>query len=195
MASEKEERYARVARAVAHQLVHGRPEGVRVSSVARRARVSRPWVYKYFGADPAALLQFAVREFGAAFAELERVAPEAGTWRSSVLEGMRRGLRDAQAAPWCVALYFRYRYDPGVMGEGVRAIEESHRAKFLAELPADLRTDPAGAARFCEFVHAARWGVFHRWIDPSFRAAYTEDDAVAEFARAVDHYLAEVRGR
>ena len=54
--SPKAERFGRVARAVVELLLHGEPSSVTVSAVARRAGVSRPWIYKYVGKERGELL-------------------------------------------------------------------------------------------------------------------------------------------
>ena len=62
MPKSKEERYADVARVVAGLLLRAGPDAVRVSTVARLAGVSRPWLYKYLGGEPDDLIRYAVRD-------------------------------------------------------------------------------------------------------------------------------------
>ena len=72
MPDTKDARFARVAEAVVALLLRGGPDELRFVTLAREARVSRPWLYKYFGPDRDALLDFTVRTYGAAFAGVER---------------------------------------------------------------------------------------------------------------------------
>jgi AcrR family transcriptional regulator len=186
--STKEARFLAVAGAVAALVERGGASKVSVSAVARRAGVSRPWIYKYFGPDPDALVAHATTLYARQFSDLgrSRAAPDPASWRANIAEGTRDGLRDAVAAPWCVTLYFRHRHAPDAVGAAIREVEAAYVDRFLAELPPVLRRDPAAARRFVEVFTSGRLGAFHRWLDPAVRAAWTEDAMVAEILRPLD---------
>lgn len=186
--SSKEARFLQVAHAVAALVAQGGPKKVTVSAVARRAGVSRAWLYKYLGADPEALITHATTLFAAAFADLGRARPSTDptSWRDAVREATRDGLRDAVDAPWAVTLYFRHRHAPDAVGRAIREAEERHVEAFLADLPPTLRGDPAADRRFVAFFTASRLGAYHRWLDPAVRATTTEDEAVVEILRPLD---------
>src|SRR5262245_7576299 len=139
--STKEERFRAVAEAVAAIVSAAGVRKVTVSSVARRAHVSRAWIYKYVGDDPAILLSHAARLYALAFSDLARSrrAEDVGTWRALVAEATRDGLRDTLAAPWCVQLYFRHRHAPDPIGAAIRDVEERYVDVFVADLPPGLR--------------------------------------------------------
>ena len=184
----KEQRFRDVAEAVAALVSQGGPAKVTVSAVARRAGVSRPWIYKYFGQEPSALLTHAAKVYAEAFSDLgrSRRAADVPSWRSLLVETTRDGLRDAVVAPWCVQLYFRHRHAPDAVGETIRSVESNYVAQFLDEMPLGLRRDKAAARRFVEVFTAARLGVFHRWLDADFRAQHDEDDVIEELLRPLD---------
>lgn len=186
----KERRFDDVAEAVAALIAQGGPARVTVSAVARRAGVSRPWIYKYFGQDPAALVAHAVRRYAEAFSDLgrSRAAADVPAWRAHLAEATRDGLRDAVKAPWCVQLYFRHRHAPDVVGQTIRDVEQAYVERFLDEMPAGLCVDSSAARRFVEVFTAARLGVFHRWLDPEFRARLAEEDVVDEILRPLDSW-------
>lgn len=191
----KERRFDDVAEAVAALIAQGGPSRVTVSAVARRAKVSRPWIYKYFGQDPAALVTHAARLYAEAFSDLgrSRAAVDVPTWRHHLAEATRDGLRDAVLAPWCVQLYFRHRHAPDAVGQTIRDVESAYVDRFLAEMPAALRRDEVAARRFVEVFTAARLGVFHRWLDPDFRARHDEEAVVSELLRALDAWVSPAR--
>lgn len=193
--STKEQRFRAVAEAVAAIVSAGGARRVTVSAVARRAGVSRPWIYKYLGDDPAILLTHAARLYTEAFSDLARSrrADDAGAWRALVAEATRDGLRDTLAAPWCVQLYFRHRHAPDPIGEAIRDVERRYLQVFLDDLPAELRRDDARC--FAEAFLAARLGVYHRWLDPAVRARHTEDAVTAELLRPLDAWISERRAR
>jgi AcrR family transcriptional regulator len=188
-AGSKEARFHRVAWAVAVALVRGGPDGVRVAEVARRARVSRPWVYKYVGRDRAALVAFAVGLFGAAFAAPADGEPptDVAAWRAGLEAGTRKGLADVLVAPWCVLVYVRWRHAHGPLGDQLRAIEGRGVAELVARMPASIRGPDAVA--FATAFTGARVGMLHQWLDPAVRAALGEDRAVASAMGIVDAYL------
>ena len=183
----KEERYQRVARAVIAVLLRGGPSSLRYADVARRAGVSRPWIYKHFGRDPDALIAYAVRLFGEAFTEIDRPNHDEAVeaWRANVMEATRRGLRDTEAAPWAIELFFRFRHARDVLGEGLRDVERRHVEKFVADMPTKLRRRP-DARRFAEVFAAARLGVYHSWIASDRRG--DEDKLIAWLGALLDAY-------
>lgn len=188
----KEKRFRDVAQAVAGLVSNGGLAKVTVSAVARRAGVSRPWIYKYFGQEPDALVTHAARLYAEAFSDLgrSRASSDVPTWRAHLTEATRDGLRDAVLAPWCVQLYFRHRHAPDAVGQTIRDVEAAYVERFLDEMPRSLRADEPATRRFVEVFTAARLGVFHRWLDPEFRARHDEDAVVDEILRPLDAWCA-----
>lgn len=187
----KQARFERVAHAVVSTLLRGGPEALKVATIARRAGVSRAWIYKYFGSSHGDLLAFTAREFGAHFADLEasHAAPTVAAWRDGIREATRKGLRDTAAAPWLLTLRFRYRDDRSVLGETIRDLEARHREKFLRELPPKLASHPS-AARFSEVFTQARLGVYAWWRSPTTRDENDEDGVIDDLMGMLDSFIA-----
>jgi AcrR family transcriptional regulator len=160
-----EARFRRVALAVVAILIARGPTEIRIASVSRRSGVSRAWIYKQFGKDTTALLDFTIRELGAVFAgiDAELDSSSVNAWIDSVELETRRGFSDAQQAPWVPALYFRYRHTPGPLGDAVRVIETRHLRRFVDSMPDTLLTDRSGAHAFAEVFTAARLGAYAWW--------------------------------
>lgn len=188
--STKEQRYRDVAQAVAAIVSAGGVARITVSAVARRAGVSRPWIYKYLGDDPAVLVAHAAKLYAEAFSDLarSRKADDVPTWRALVIEATRDGLRDTLVAPWCVSLYFRHRHAPDPIGETIREVERRYLQVFVADLPQGLRG--AMAESFAEVFLATRLGVYHRWLDPAVRARWSEDVVLHELSAILDGWIA-----
>lgn len=191
--SSKEERFHKVAEVVAALVLRQGREGLKFATVARRSGVSRAWIYKYFGKDPAALVSFAIGLYGEAFTEMgtSRVASDLSEWRDIVHEATRKGLRDTLVAPWCIQVYFRHRHTPDEIGVAIRDIEARHIEHFLSGMPASLRGDLAAARRFVEIFMSSRLGAYHRWLDPAVRARITEEHAAVELLRPLDQFVRE----
>ena len=193
--SSKDERYHRVALAVVAILLHRRPQEVTVSAVARSAKVSRPWIYKYFGQETDSLIAFTVKYFGEAFNELDEAPIAHDTiedWRQYLVERTNKALDDVESAPWLMLLYFRYRHDGGAIGLAMREIEQLHLDRFVASVPPELKRR-RGVRRLTRFAHAfsaTRNGVYFRWVDPDERGAWNREELIEELMRPVDAFVA-----
>ncbi len=190
-ADPKAERFRRVAHAVVEILLQRGPSGIQISAVARRAGVSRAWIYKHFGNDTEALLDFTVRELGVILAGVERTPDDSSvsSWRRDIHLATREGLELAVAAPWGYALFFRYRHALGPLGEALREIEARHVSNFVATLPADLKGDPEAARAFALVFAAARLGVYAWWADPVIRDEVGIDRAVDQMMAMLDGFV------
>lgn len=187
----KEERFARVAEAVVALMLHRGPAEVKLATIARKAGVSRPWLYKYFGAEPQEIIAFTVRAWGTRFAELDHsnAAPDVAGWRENILRGTRRGLRDAAETPAVFELLVRHRNAAGPLGDAVREIEARHRATFVRDIPASLKRDPKAAERFALVYSQACTGLYQRWADPRMRAEHDEHAIADELMALVDAFI------
>lgn len=191
-AGSKEERYHRVADALVVTLLREGPLALRVATVARRADVSRAWIYKHFGSDTDALLAYAVGLFGDAFAEIgpSTAYEDVDGWRAGIRDATRRGLQDAERAPWCITLWMRYKLHPSTLGEALRDLQQRHLDRFLADMPLGLRKR-RDARPFSLAFQAARIGVYHLWLDDQVRSS-TEAEALC---RPLDDMLDGFVGR
>lgn len=161
----KEAKFHRVAWAVATSLLRKGEDGLRVSDVARRAGVSRAWVYKYFGHNTDDILLYALGLFGPAFAApVVAEVDDPAAWRATLHAGMLKGLQDVSRVPWCVAVYFRYRHGHGAFADALRAVEATELEGFHARMPEVLRRRP-DSRTFVHTFHAARMGVLFAGIE------------------------------
>lgn len=186
----KQERFERVCEAVLATLLRGGPDALSVSRLARRAGVSRAWIYKYVGADDEALLQAAARLVGDAFIDrdVSYATDDVAAWRGHISGATRKALDDTLRTPWLVELWFRYRFAPHALGAAIRDLETRHLDKFVAEMPRALRRDAARARRFAATFAAARLGAYHRWLDPAARG--DADETVADLMGMLDGFIA-----
>ena len=162
----KEAKFHRVAWAVATALLRKGEAGLRVSDVARRAGVSRAWIYKYFGRDTDDILRYALQLFGSAFAapSVEQ-GSDVDAWRRGLWVGLQKGIDDVQRVPWCVAVYFRYRHAHGPFADALRALEEQELARWWEKMPDRLRSR-SDSRPFVRTFHAARMGLLFAAIEP-----------------------------
>jgi AcrR family transcriptional regulator len=162
----KEAKFHRVAWAVATALLRKGEEGLRVADVARRAGVSRAWVYKYFGQNTHDILLYALRLFGPAFAAPSvEEGCDVDAWREGLALGMQKGLHDVQRVPWCVAVYFRYRHANGAFADALRTLESQELERWREKMPERLRKR-SDSRHFVRTFHAARMGLLFAAIEP-----------------------------
>jgi len=182
---QKEAKFHRVAWAVATALLRKGESGLRVSDVARRAGVSRAWVYKYFGRNTQDILLYSLLLFGPAFAapSVEEGCDVEG-WRQGIAVGMHKGLEDVQRVPWCVAVYFRYRHAHGPFAEALRAVEDQELRVWRDKMPEKLRRR-SDSLSFARTFHAARMGLLFAAIEPGAVGA----DDVDRLLGMVDRFV------
>jgi AcrR family transcriptional regulator len=193
----KAARFYAVARAVVDVLVQHGPDAVTVSTISRRSGVSRAWIYKQFGTETQALLDFTFRELGGLVAglDLRRNGADLTSWRADIVAATRVGLRHAEVAPWGASLYFRYRNAGGVLGEAVRAVEDRHVRQFIEDLPAELSAPREQALTFARVFATARLGVYVWWADPAARASSSEDAVISVLLGMLDGFVASKAAR
>jgi AcrR family transcriptional regulator len=186
----KGERFHDVALAVTTILRHRRPDDLSVSRVARRAGVSRAWVYKHFGADTNALLDFAVRELADFFASKERRHDPSSieAWLASIEAAVGASLDDVLEAPWALDLYFRYRNHPGSLGDVMRVIEVRYVDQFIGDMPEALRSR-SDTRSFAVLFTNTRMNLMWTWSQPRFRADVPKDQAVRHLMALVSGWV------
>lgn len=194
--TDKEERFERVAAAVVRTLLREGPAELRVATVARRAKVSRAWVYKYFGRDTSALIDFTARRFGTQYAQLDegRAAASCEEWLANLHGSLLQGLLDTEAKPWTIQLRFGYRYSSSPLGDAIRDLESRHLAKLQQELPPALAGHPS-APRFVAVYTQCMMGIFMWWSQPENREGVSRDAVVHQLLGMARQHIQLVTGR
>jgi len=163
---DKAERFERVAE-VALKLIekHGL-ERLTIAQVARTAKVSRSWIYKYVGSSQTDLVQFAVDHFGRILASIDRRdnPKDPKAWIESALSGTVDLFNRASSHPWLVILYFRYRGTPTVPGRRIDQIEKQYVRVFAQEVQEALGFGANYAAFLATSIMAVRMGLVHQWV-------------------------------
>jgi AcrR family transcriptional regulator len=105
-----------------------RPDELTFARIARECKVARPTLYYYFGSSRLSMLDEAIRYGMAAFVQLHSIGDCAlyANWSEFETRRMERSIRVMMKYPWAADLYFRYRNDPGKLGESIRHIEQQY---------------------------------------------------------------------
>ncbi len=170
MAFTKEEKFIRVQECALELVASGR-ESLSVSRLARKTKVSRPWIYKNFGSSQDELLVSAAKFVGERFAELEELR-RPGTLKDLLayfLDGAERTLVEVDKYPWIPKIYFDFLGDKGALGETVRGIESAYRRRVTDQL-CQFGMSQEEASRRAMASVKLRMSVSHAWsTDADFR--------------------------
>lgn len=158
--NEKEEKFHRVYTECL-KLIH--EQGLRAvnhSSIARHAKVSRPWIYKYVADSKEELIKNAAEYFGTRFINfnLEKIKiTSAKDMLRSLWEGTWNNLTFTKDYPFIISLYVRFAGSNNVLG---RTIDEFERRYFerLKDKFLQLNHDEALAEEAAHLVKALRIG-------------------------------------
>lgn len=158
--SEKEEKYHRVYTECL-KLIH--EQGLRAvnhSSIARHAKVSRPWIYKYVGDSKEELIQNAAKYFSTRFINfnLEKVKINSvKDMLRSLWEGTKNNLNFTNDYPFIIPLYIRFAGTNNVLG---RTIDEFEQLYFerLKDKFMQLNQNEELAEEAAHLVKAVRIG-------------------------------------
>lgn len=180
MSTGKEEKFRRVE-ASALELLAGSQRGLSVSLLARKAGVSRPWIYKHFGKDREELLAAAAKAVGERFAELDhRGRPRSPEDLRAFFEaGAEKTLRDVEEQPWIPGIYFRFVGAEGPLGEVIRAIRGRYVRKAV-DLQCRCGIPRATALASALASAKLRMAVAHAWAHEKEMRQAGQKAAVSE---------------
>lgn len=154
--------------------------------VARDAKVSRPWLYKYVGKTKDDLIQMAARRFGLYLAGLELRSPRTDNldaWVEETCSGTQRLFRDVAERPWMLRLYFRFKGTPTVIGKVIAEIEARYTATQTKELCEVFRRGPAEMGWLAQTLVGMRLGLAFKLAVDDFVEKEREDEFLALMER------------
>lgn len=142
--SSKEEKYHRVYEECLRLIHENGLKAINHSAIARRAQVSRPWIYKYMGESREELIQSAVKYFGTEFTKfsLRKVDIKGPKDMLRALwNGTISNLEFANEYPFIISLYIRFAGTENVLGRTIDELESLYlrrlHSKFLQVLKDD----------------------------------------------------------
>lgn len=100
--------------------------------VSREAKIPRSTLYYYFGNSRLKMIDEAFRLGMQIFTQLYSIADieKYSSWRDFQLARMKESARLLFRYPWAADLYFRYRPQPGMLGETIRHSEQKYFEQF-----------------------------------------------------------------
>src|SRR6185437_1137924 len=130
----KEDKVRRVEEAVLSILALEGESRLTISRLARQSRVTRPWIYKQFGASINDLMAYSGRVVSNYFA----LSVSAHPMRSSeecknvLYCAFQQSLDDVEKWPWVPLIYFNYSGRPGPIGDAIRTAEQLYCRRLVS---------------------------------------------------------------
>lgn len=163
--NQKEEKVARVCEAILEIIWTSGLSSVTHSRAARRARVSRPWIYSYIGKTREDLIDCAVNYFGQVFSLMgwTKVSHDFDSWVEIQIERLYYNFKQYDAYKFMLPIYFRFKGSDTVIGRRIEQIEVEYLRRSTLEVKDIFQTDPATASRLALTVASTKLGLLHRW--------------------------------
>lgn len=180
------------AKAIFAILLAKNVEDVSFSQVARRAHVSRPWLYKYIGSKKSDLINFAIEYLGKYVTEQDTsdVVHNRSEFRDHIAKGIKRMFVICEEYPFFVPVYFRYKGTKTVPGESIKKIEQAYINRQVETILRLYDMDKSTAHITAEMLTSFRMVLAFNWQRGELKAKGSEE----RITSIVFHYLHELLG-
>lgn len=165
----KSEKYFNVSRAILETLEQEGVSALSHTLIARKANVSRAWIYEYMGRERQDLLDIASETFGSYFTRTN-IPVEIKT-AEDLLKLLRAGhemtFQKLEAEPVLIKLYFRFKGTNTPMGTVIKKYEK-HWLDYMTKIfMRVLNYNEAAALNICRIILTLRLGFCHRIVTSS----------------------------
>ncbi len=190
--STKTEKMHESAKAIFNILLAKSVEDVSFSQVARRAKVSRPWLYKYIGSKKEDLVHFAIEYIGKYITTLDinEVIETREQFRDHITRGIKRMFVICEEYPFFTPVYFRYKGTKTVPGESMKLVEQAYIKRQTSIITKLYNMDLTTAEVTAEMLTGFRMVLAYNW-----QRGELKNKANEEFiTQIIHHYLTELLG-
>jgi AcrR family transcriptional regulator len=137
--------------------------GVTHSKVARKAGVSRAWIYEYIGSEKSALIEHAAEVFASHFARTKLDLPKTkAELEERLKEGVDFLLTSAEISPVVIKLYYRLRGTANPIGRVIQKYEKQWLMGATQTAIDVLNLPVEQAGLVAELLLTVRMGFAHR---------------------------------
>lgn len=164
---EKEAKYSRVAEQILNLLLVGGIPAITHARVARSAKVSRAWLYKYVGSKREDLIVYALDHFGQIFAGIGAMEPQSSKrndYLRNTIGATGKMLDKAVEYPWIIPIYFHFRNSRSVVGERIRHIVNIYLNKQSLEIAKLFKLSKDDARVAAEAFTGMRMGLAYSYL-------------------------------
>lgn len=162
---EKIEKVKRVAAATLNIIWQNGIRYLSPTRVARSAKVSRPWIYKYIGGSKEALMASAVDYFGRLFSRIDQSTEAKGVegWMNDEMRDLQKNFALSKECPWILPLYYHFKGSQNVIGRGIEKIEAEYLDRKAVQLRKVIGVSPATSRLVAELMATYKLATVHRW--------------------------------
>ena len=188
--SDKAQKFEDVTKVLFSLLQTGGPSKITHSIVAKKAGVSRAWIYKYIGSSKDDLIQMAVRHLGKRLTErdLGDVVETKEQLTTSIVLGMSRMFENTKNHPWFIPVYFKYRGSQGVLGQAIADVEQDYISRQSAHFEKVFMYSKQQATVAAELLTSFRMGLAFSWQ----HGELAKKADPSEVLKSIEHWISEL---
>ncbi len=187
----KEEKFHAVSVALGALLNKTGAGKITVTQVAKRANVSRAWIYKYVGKDSEDLIRFAIEHLGQDITQrdLTDVIRSRKELVTSVTSAMDRIFDKTREYPWFIPVYYKYRGTDTAPGRLIDSVEQAYVDRQTKRLMQHFKSyDHDKAVIAAEILTAFRMGLAFSWQRGDLKKKASKSEVLA----SVESWLSEL---
>lgn len=178
----KTEKFEAVSLALFHLLALQPLAKITHAQVARRAGVSRAWLYKYLGSDKDDLITFAIEHLGRKLTERDKedVIRTKQDLVQAVVTGVSRMFDNTRDFPWFIPVYFKYKGTPTTPAKAIHDIEQAYvrrQAQVMSKIFKSYNLEQAMIA--AEILTTMRMGLAFNWQQGELSKRGSQRDILA----------------
>ena len=188
--TDKAQKFEDVTRVLFAVLQTAGPAKITHSLVAKKAGVSRAWLYKYVGSNRDDLIQMAVLHLGKRLTErdLGEVVKTKAELTKSIVLGMGRMFENTKEHPWFIPVYFKYRGAQGALGQAIADVEQDYIKRQAVLFQKVFKYSAPRAVIAAEVLTSFRMGLAFSWQ----HGELSKKSDQTEVLKSVEHWITEL---
>lgn len=140
-----------------------------IKLIAEKAGVSRPWVYKNFGASQEAIILTCIDSVSSDFTEISTTLPTINSkddWYKLFAAGLHQTLKEVEDYPEIYRFYVHTRIYPGPFSERFQYHEDLFlERRFIPGLMKAFKINLSEAKQLASIIHSFRMGISLMWLN------------------------------
>lgn len=138
------------------------------SDLAKKANVSRAWIYKYCGRTDEELIRKSFEYFAMFFARqghsLKPIRWTKKIWLDRFVQGFEEMLDDVEKFPWIMPMYYKFKGTNSLIGKMIQDYEQYYtRSEDAPRMAQVFKLKKEPSIYLAEVLLALRMGLTHQW--------------------------------
>lgn len=171
----KDAKIDRVCLLIIQEYLKAPGKKLNIQSIAKKAGVSRAWIYKYFGSTQEEMMFTTIDSISSRIVQSaapEKTALTPKEWGAQLLIGINGFLTDIEAFPDVFRFYVMTKITPSKFSDRF----QYHEDRFLTKRSIPLLKNTFGfapdeAKRSAELIHSLRIGMGVKWLEEKNKTA------------------------